>query len=309
MLISIIIPIFNRACYLPRLFHSLKQQTYRPLEIILVDNNSTDTSFQLCQTFCNESWQNGFKVICLKEEKKGSCACRNTGLKAARGTYVYFFDSDDEFSQNFLEEAATLLPYADMICFPTVMVMPNGKLQQRATTYTTSVVDQIISAMLSSQSFLVKRQFILKCGGWNEHLMRWNDWELGIRLLLHSPQLHWIRGHSFHRIYQHQNSISGTNLQTDLPTLENSMAAAKQDLARAVLPFHEQRRAYNALISKGLLLASAVYREGAKTTAKNLSRRLFQTISSRSFRITATILYHLSRIGMRGTWRIYRLFL
>lgn len=158
MLVSVIIPVYNRAAYLPRLFRSLVQQTYRPLEIVLVDNGSADSSRRLCMAFKEEHHAAGFSVVCLDEAKRGCCACRNKGAQTARGEYLYFFDSDDEMGETFLEEAVSLLP-ADMVCAPTTMVMPDGRQVNRNAYYTASAADHILTSMLSTQSYIVRKSF------------------------------------------------------------------------------------------------------------------------------------------------------
>ena len=99
--VSIIIPYYNRERLLERTLRSVKRQTYRPVEIILVDNASTDHSAAVARRFKEEA-EDGMTVHLLRENTPGAAAARNCGLRAAQGEYVYFFDSDDELSEDFL---------------------------------------------------------------------------------------------------------------------------------------------------------------------------------------------------------------
>ena len=90
-LVSVIIPTYNRAKYLRQCIESALSQDYPNLEVIVVDNgsiNSTSETPQILASFGN-------KIKCLKEEKKGTSAARNKGLRAARGEFIAFLDDDD----------------------------------------------------------------------------------------------------------------------------------------------------------------------------------------------------------------------
>lgn len=87
-LISVIIPTYNRAKYLRQCIESALSQDYPNLEVIVVDNGSTDNTAEILTSFGN-------KIKCLKEEKRGASAARNKGLRAARGEFIALLDSDD----------------------------------------------------------------------------------------------------------------------------------------------------------------------------------------------------------------------
>lgn len=87
-LVSVLIPTFNRAYILGKTIESVLAQTYQPLEIIVVDDGSTDDTRALVETFDS-------RVHYIYQENAGLAAARNTGLKAARGEFIAFQDSDD----------------------------------------------------------------------------------------------------------------------------------------------------------------------------------------------------------------------
>lgn len=93
-LISIIVPIYNTKEYLPRCVHSLTAQTYENIEILLVDDGSTDGTGALCDELGTED----VRIRVLHKENGGSSSARNLGLGEAHGEYIGFVDSDDSVS-------------------------------------------------------------------------------------------------------------------------------------------------------------------------------------------------------------------
>ena len=98
-LISVIVPIFKVEDYLNRCVESLIAQTYHNLEIILVDDGSTDTCPQLC-----DEWAEKDKRIKVIHKKNGGLSdARNAGIRAAEGEYILFVDSDDWVCADYAE--------------------------------------------------------------------------------------------------------------------------------------------------------------------------------------------------------------
>ena len=90
-LISVIVPVYNVAQYLEKSIASIQQQTYKNLEIILVDDGATDESGRLCEKIAEQDE----RVLVYHKENEGLSQARNDGLKQAHGDYVIFIDSDD----------------------------------------------------------------------------------------------------------------------------------------------------------------------------------------------------------------------
>lgn len=99
-LISIIIPVYNTAKYLERCLDSVLNQTYKNLEIILVDDGSTDESSEMCDSFA--VIDSRIKVIHQKHSGVGQA--RNSGIKIATGDYIAFVDSDDYIEKNMYQK-------------------------------------------------------------------------------------------------------------------------------------------------------------------------------------------------------------
>lgn len=90
-LISIIVPIYNMATWLDRCIQSLTNQTYTTLEIILVDDGSTDNSLQLCKQYAEQD----SRIIVINKSNGGQGSARNSALDIAQGQYIGFVDPDD----------------------------------------------------------------------------------------------------------------------------------------------------------------------------------------------------------------------
>lgn len=101
-LVSIIVPIYNVENYLNRCINSLITQNYKPFEIILVDDCSTDQSAKIAKEYAN-SYPN-MCVFIQREKNGGLSAARNTGMKYAKGEWLSFVDSDDWVSDDYLNE-------------------------------------------------------------------------------------------------------------------------------------------------------------------------------------------------------------
>ncbi len=94
--ISIIVTVYNIEEYLPHCLESISKQTYKELDIILVDDGSIDSSGQICDDFAS----NDHRCRVIHQENQGAYMARNTGKDAAKGDYLYFMDGDDYMHQD-----------------------------------------------------------------------------------------------------------------------------------------------------------------------------------------------------------------
>jgi glycosyltransferase involved in cell wall biosynthesis len=98
-MISIIIPVYNSEQYLKRCIDSILKQTFTDLEIILVDDGSTDNSLKICEEYCKQD----NRIYVIHKENGGSTSARKAGVCIARGEYIAFVDSDDWIDEIFCE--------------------------------------------------------------------------------------------------------------------------------------------------------------------------------------------------------------
>lgn len=104
-LISVIVPVYNVESYVAKCIESIQNQSYQHLEIILVDDGSTDDSGDICDQYA--AYDDRIKVI--HQENGGLSAARNTGIEAANGDYIGFVDSDDYIGLTVYEDMLHLL--------------------------------------------------------------------------------------------------------------------------------------------------------------------------------------------------------
>ncbi len=99
--ISVIIPVYNSEKYLRQCLDSIVNQTFKDLEIICVNDGSTDSSLQILQEYASKD----DRFVVINQENGGAGKARNTGLQSATGKYLSFLDSDDFFEPTMLQKA------------------------------------------------------------------------------------------------------------------------------------------------------------------------------------------------------------
>jgi len=97
--VSVIIPVYNRESHIEKCINSVMKQTHKNLQIIIVDDGSTDATAKICDELENKD----NRIAVIHQENSGLCASRNKGLALAQGSYICFVDSDDYIDTRFVE--------------------------------------------------------------------------------------------------------------------------------------------------------------------------------------------------------------
>lgn len=97
--VSVIVPVYNAELYLKKCIDSILNQTYKDIEIIIVNDGSKDDSLLICRTLEKKD----LRVVVIDKENEGVSKARNTGIKIAQGKYVMFVDADDYIESNMIE--------------------------------------------------------------------------------------------------------------------------------------------------------------------------------------------------------------
>lgn len=181
--VSVIIPTYNREHLIGRAIQSVLNQTYQDFEIIVVDDASTDNTQEVVKSF------NDLRIRYIRHEKnRGGSAARNTGIRAARGEYIAFLDSDDEWLPEKLAEQIRVFhqdPECGVVYTDILVVYPDGcELQRRAPKIKGSMFHKLLEANVvgTTSSVLVRRDCFDKVGLFNEELASCQDWDMWIRL-------------------------------------------------------------------------------------------------------------------------------
>ena len=137
-LISVIVPVYNTEKYIEKCVMSILNQTYKNLEIILIDDGSTDNSAHICDSFAEKD----DRVTVIRQPNGGVSSARNTGLDNTHGDYIMFVDSDDYIAPNMIEFLSENIGDTDIAMCGYNSVDENGNLSPQENV---TVADGIIS--------------------------------------------------------------------------------------------------------------------------------------------------------------------
>lgn len=184
-LVSVILPTYNRGYVLKRAVDSVLAQTYSNLELIVIDDGSTDNTQELLGSYNDPR----LKIV-IPGKNGGAAAARNRGLEVARGEYIAFQDSDDEWLLEKLErqiahleanpEAAVSV--AGFLCVPfDVDVLGyRGASELRRDTFFLMLI--AYGNQFSTPAWVIRRSRLEQVGHFDEAMVCWEDWELSMRL-------------------------------------------------------------------------------------------------------------------------------
>ncbi|MDD3139235.1 MAG: glycosyltransferase [Lachnospiraceae bacterium] len=123
--VSIIIPAYNVEKYINRCLQSVVEQTYRSLEIIVIDDGSTDHTNAICLEWCEKDT----RISLITQSNRGLSAARNRGIAVAQGVFLFFVDSDDWLEKNAIEKLLEVQKKqrADIVCCGIISSYDDGK--------------------------------------------------------------------------------------------------------------------------------------------------------------------------------------
>ena len=204
MKVSFILPVYNVMPYLERCVVSVLRQTYKNLEIILVDDGSKDESGKLCDELATRDE----RIRVIHQENKGLSGARNTGIDNAIGEYIIFVDSDDYWLHD--DGLQTLVdnctPQTDMVAFKGVDIWKGGRMTNTVD-YNLEAISHIPDAQ-TLFAYLVKTQQV--------HLTAWlfmvrrqllTDYKIYFPLRLIGEDFYWHL-----ELWQHLRTVKMLNL-------------------------------------------------------------------------------------------------
>lgn len=258
--ITIVMPVRNRAGVVMRTLESIAAQTWRSLSVVLVDNGSTDETVEVLRAWKATHETAGLEVTLLEEPMPGACRARNRGLTAVKTPYVMFFDSDDVMSPTHVERAVKCLkenPDADIVGWDVDCVMLDGSTRRLIFTRGNHLYSHLFHAGISTQRYVCRTELVRRVGGWNENLASWNDYELGVRLLMCDPRIVYAGKEVTVTIYRQTESITGTGFASSPERWERSL-----DACESVLRLNDECRAIKWIEIRRAILAGHYAAEG-----------------------------------------------
>lgn len=195
-LVSIIIPTYNRSHYLKEMICSLTAQTYRPIEIIVVDDGSTDDTFHMMMEAKQELREAQIDCIYAEQIKSNGNRARNTGFKLSRGDYIVFMDSDDYAHPEIIARMVEVLEQTDSdfsVCdSQRFHYQPGDTSEIKRLSSRRHDAWSHINAIALQTWFLAKRSVITAIGPWDDDLTHRQDVEYTFRILINRFRGTWI---------------------------------------------------------------------------------------------------------------------
>jgi glycosyltransferase involved in cell wall biosynthesis len=188
MLISIIIPAYNVEDYIEECIHSAFAQTHKPIEVLCIDNNSTDNTWQKLKQL-QETYPS---LLIEKELKPGAPAARNKGLALSNGEWIQFLDADDLLLPEKIEHQKHLIKNKPEVCF--IAAASKKKHINGQSTTTIPKQDHPFKSLFTTNlgitsSNLWNKSYINQINGWDESLKSSQEADLMFRLLQINSQV------------------------------------------------------------------------------------------------------------------------
>ena len=305
--VSIIIPVYNRANLVPRTLKTVLEQTYRPLQLVLVDNFSTDDSLVVLNQFKIDNNAPDFEVIVTQEKQHTASAARNRGMQFATGEYLMFFDSDDLMDRRLIQKYVNAFESSpqqvDVIICRRNQVNDIGEKTAMPLYKKDLIANHILHSVLATQAFCARHDFIRNIV-WNNNISHWNDFEYGLRILLAKPVIGYLEGKPrVDVIYGGENSITGTNFSVNHGKWEISLRTMVLDIKNSSLL--NKQRYYDLLYYRLLVLAAHYHREGHPELAKPTAQKAYSVLNRKwIYRKVMPRLFKRIVRGKRGSARI-----
>ena len=187
--VSVVIPTYNRAGYIGQAVASALGQSFRDLEVIVVDDGSTDATAKVLNSFSDP------RLVCIRQERAGRSRARNVAISAARGEYITFLDSDDyylpfkvELQVSFLDANPDIgMAYTSAACIGDNGEPLNYTYRALASGWIYPSVAFFIPNTITLPTVMVRREILSSIGSFDETMERFEDIDLWRRIAKRMP--------------------------------------------------------------------------------------------------------------------------
>ncbi len=294
--LTVVIPAFNRGNLISRTLDSVAEQDATLFNLIIVDNNSTDETVAVVNEWMERNPE--IHTQLLTESYQSAAAARNRGLENVGTEWVMFFDSDDVMLPGHISSAVSVAeenPGADIIGWDVTMSLSDGSIRVMRFPESSFLKNHLVHGSLSTQRYMVRTEFIRNVGGWNRLMTKWDDLELGTRLISAEPHIVHRVGEPLVKVIFSETSITGCDFTSGAGGWENALDVIENTLEKS-RPEMTDWIAYRRAI-----LAAEYSKEGSTELASNLLEKAKKR-TKRPF--IPVVIYRLKRVFPRGMWRI-----
>lgn len=257
-LVSVCIPCHNAAAYVGDAIQSILDQTWQSIEVIVVDDGSTDGSREVLQCYASD------KVKIIRQDNQGQCAAANRAFAEAQGRLIKFFDADDILSIETIEhQVRRLAERTDAIASAPWGRFYNNdistfQLNHQSVWRDLPTLSWLVEAwndahpMMQCGLWLIPREILDTSGGWDESLSLINDFEFFTRVLCHANHVLFVPEATLYYRSGLSSSLSGQKSRAAWESAFNS-------LMRGTSYLLERQNDFQALRSCANILQNYVY--------------------------------------------------
>ncbi|MBE6562685.1 MAG: glycosyltransferase family 2 protein [Ruminococcaceae bacterium] len=223
--VSIIVPVYNTAEFLPAVFESLFSQTYEDLEMIVIDDGSTDNSADICREYAKKD----LRIKFFRTENRGVSAARNFGIEAAGGDFIMFLDSDDTYTSDAVEKLVAAAEEYDADIVSAGIVRTDGKNEhiQKCTVFSGEVEgDELYSvlgeaflgkdaALCSFIDKLYRADFLKERNIAFPALRSGEDTVFALEAMICASKMYFLNNHFFYRYFANGDSFTQKKLSLE----------------------------------------------------------------------------------------------
>ncbi|RZK09963.1 MAG: glycosyltransferase family 2 protein [Flavobacterium sp.] len=287
--VSVIIPLYNAEKFIEETIQSVINQTCKNIEIIIIDDGSTDSSYSVAQNYVGDF------ITVVKQENAGASAARNRGLRLAKGEYIQFLDADDLLSATKIEEQIKSLHQLSnyvAVCntihftekIDLAQLTPN-RYEKSFLMNSNNPADFLVKlwggyskygSMVSIHAWLTPKKIIEASGPWNEALSYDDDGEFFARVLLRSDGIAY--NDNVFSYYRKQSSSTLSDLDSNerLTSMLDSVLSKQNQLLKKKSDYNAQLALYKMLtgvalkcLPKNIKLYRTAIKARPKIDAKN----------------------------------------
>lgn len=293
--ITVVIPVRDREKIVCRTLDSVYAQTYRPVRLIVVDNGSTDSTFETVSEWAGRHNDDDFKVSVLSEPVPGACRARNRGLDAVETEWTMFFDSDDVMLPGHVGRAmANAGDDTDVVGWNYILQKNDGSRVIRRFYQNDFVYNNLFHSMFGTVRYMARTSLFRKAGGWLDEAAMFDDTELGMRLLALNPRIKFAGSEITMTTFETEKSIM-TSPAGRLQSMQPALDAMQVNMPPATRHWADLMR----------ILMALTWARGDAGSRDYVKKIIAATPSPRRYIWRLFELY--TSAGGRGVAHIYRL--